>query len=182
MSSQRRSIPRPDRVPPQGVFRPQCPAQGPGAHAFAARYFGRPKLRPEKSPRRRTDCSERSQWGLSSSRVCSPKLARNDTARKPSRLPCVVQVSRGPIPQSARCHHLLASYKRRCAASEHAGYGDRRCRTWVVDWRTYRRGRAGRAPGRKRAISTHSVCFAAIPRRPMRPLRHSAALPTASPG
>jgi hypothetical protein len=27
-------------------------AQGPGAHAFAARYFGRPKPRPEKSPRR----------------------------------------------------------------------------------------------------------------------------------
>jgi hypothetical protein len=28
---------------------------------------------------------------------CCPKLARNDTARKPSRLLCVVQVSRGPI-------------------------------------------------------------------------------------
>jgi hypothetical protein len=49
-----RNRPRPDRVPPQGVFRPQCPAQGPGAHGPDARYFGSPKLHPEKSPRRRT--------------------------------------------------------------------------------------------------------------------------------
>jgi hypothetical protein len=38
------------------------------------------------------------QWsGLSSSRVSYPKLARNDTARKRSRQPYVVQGRRGPI-------------------------------------------------------------------------------------
>ena len=68
MSSQRRPI----CPPPQGVAAPAgatpCemaghsspplnrprPERVPGAHALGARYFGRPKLRPEKSPRRRT--------------------------------------------------------------------------------------------------------------------------------
>src|SRR4029077_2935677 len=48
-----RNRPRQNRVPPQGGL-PPCPAQEPGAHGPGARYFGRPKLRPEKSPRRRT--------------------------------------------------------------------------------------------------------------------------------
>jgi hypothetical protein len=54
---------------PAGGSVPHPPERVPGAHAFAARYFGRPKLRPEKSPRRRT-----------TSRRCSGACRRSKAA------------------------------------------------------------------------------------------------------